>query len=403
MEGSAPGVRSAGARLVSIDVLRGIVIALMALDHTRDFFATIPADPTDLSTASAGWFLTRWVTHLCAPVFLLLAGMGAWLSMERMGRAGLARFLVVRGLVLIALEFTVVRFEWYLWREPWIVFGAVLWAIGCSMIVLAGLVYLPRWAVAVLAVAMIAGHNLAGPVDAWATLHIAAPGIDGVAARGWTILHIGNVMVPIVGGVWFYVRYPLVPWIGVMAAGLAMGPVMRMEPRRRRAWCLVLGGGMAAAFVVLRGARIYGDPHGWSAGAGSAARSALELVNCEKYPPSLLFLLMTLGPAVAALPWLERARGRWPGVLAVLGRVPLFFYVVHFLPLHAAAGGLALARFGWAEVSSWSRSHKPPAGYTLGLWLVYVAWIMCLFVMYPACRWYAGVRSRGRAWWLRIL
>jgi uncharacterized membrane protein len=285
-------------RLPALDTLRGLVMVLMALDHTRDFFSSARVNPLDLASTTPAYFLTRWVTHFCAPVFILLAGAGAFLYAAR-GRtpAQLARYLLVRGLWLVVLELTLVHFGWTFTFDHRFMLAQVIWAIGWSLVVLAALVALrlPVWAIAGLGVAMIAGHNLLGSVDR-ADL--------GALNPLWTVLHRPGAIA--VGREReLYVLYPLVPWIGVMAAGYGLGPLLLRSTAQRRRWLLRLGAGLTLAFFVLRFANLYGDPHPWQPRA-DLLRSAFDFLNVEKYPPSLLYLLITLGPALLLLAWLDR-------------------------------------------------------------------------------------------------
>ncbi len=370
------------SRLAALDVWRGAVMALMALDHTRDFVheAVGRYDPTNLMRASPALFLTRWITHLCAPAFSLLAGGGAYLALARgQNRAALSRFLALRGLLLIALEVTWVRFGWQLgwdYRETTLL--QVIWALGCSMIALAGLAWLPSRLVGLIGAILIAGHNLLDSVH---------PG-GGPALRAlWLILHERGTFA-IAYRYRFEVLYPILPWIGVMAAGFGLGELFTLaRPARRRA---LLGWGLAltAAFVALRAAGFYGDPQPWTA-RGGPLYQALAFLNCEKYPPSLLYLLMTLGPTLLALAWLDGARGWLADALATLGRVPLFFYLAHlpFAHMLAVILGMVTGR----------------GLYAFPLWVVYAMWLVALGALYPLCRWYAGVKRRHPGGALRYL
>lgn len=380
-------------RLDSIDLLRGVVIVLMALDHARDFFSPFPYSPEDLSQASAALFWTRWVTHVCAPVFVLLAGLGAGLSALRRGSTeGLSAFLLSRGLWLIVLELTLSNLAWLSYFQGY-GFVQVLWVLGWSMIMLAGLIHLPRPLLLIGSLLLIVGHHL----------------LDGIAAREmaapwsylWGLLH-EQMWIPMGGSFGFSVIYPLLPWPAVMALGYWMAPVLaRSEADRRRQltqWGLALTG----AFVVLRLINVYGDPSPWQANERGPLFTVLSVLNTTKYPPSLLFLLMTLGPALILLPWLERWRGRAAEALLTFGRVPLFFYLPHFYLLHAMAALYSQLRYG--AIEWWIRSPQSwPEAYVPDLGLTYLAWIVAVLLMLPACRWFAGVKSRRRDWWLRYL
>jgi uncharacterized membrane protein len=284
-------------RLDSIDLLRGLVMALMALDHTRDFFGGSGWNPRDVTDPAL--FLTRWITHFCAPTFIFLAGLAAYLYGAR-GRSTpeVSRYLLTRGFLLIVLEFTVIRVAWTFNLRFDQLSAGVIWTIGASMIVLAGLIYLPRAVLAAVAVAMIAGHNLLDSVQA-----------ESLGSAGWVWHFLHQPGLVRLDDVTVYVLYPLIPWIGVMAAGYAFGPVMKLDTKIRRRWLLRLGGAVIVGFVLLRATNLYGDPATWTK-QDTWSATALSFLNCEKYPPSLLFLMMTLGPALLLLA--ERSAPRMP-------------------------------------------------------------------------------------------
>lgn len=337
--GAGVGRRESWPRLDGVDLLRGVVMAVMVLDHTRDFFsdAAIP-DLTDLSRTTPALFLTRWVTHFCAPVFAFLAGSGARLAGARgMGRTELARFLATRGLWLIFLELTVVQFGLLFYPVPALVLALVFWSLGGSFVLLSALVALrvPGRATGLLGVAILAAHNLLDglrPGDAGALRPLVAlllrPGVVGV------------------GGIAILAGYPLLPWFGIVAAGYGFGEVLLFDRPRRRRVTLALGLALTAAFVLLRALNAYGDPRPWSPRA-DALTTVLSFVNCTKQPPSLLFALMTLGPALVALAAFDRERiGPVGRPFVTLGRVPLFFYLLQWYVIHVLAVAAALARGG---------------------------------------------------------
>jgi uncharacterized membrane protein len=385
---------SARLRLDSVDLLRGLVIVIMALDHARDFFTAVRFEATDLTQTTAALFLTRWITHFCAPVFVFLAGTSAFLYQARgRSRGEVSRFLLTRGLWLVLLEWTLVRWAWMFNFNytTEVLFVQVIWVIGVSMIVLAGLIHLPLGAVAAIGIGMIAGHNLLDGVS---------PESLGRWAPLWILLH-AQAPIPLRGDQVLFVIYPLVPWIGVMAAGYAFGSLLLWPADERRRLLLRLGCGLTLGFLVLRAANVYGDPAPWSPQA-SAGRTVLSFLNTTKYPPSLLFLLMTLGPAIALLPLLERLRGPLARAVRVDGRVPLFFYVLHLALIHALAIGVAaLAGFDPRRFRHVWMFLPPDWGY--GLPVVYLVWAAVVLALYPACRWFAGVKARRREAWLSYL
>ncbi len=382
-------------RLQSVDALRGLVMIIMALDHVRDFFhrAAMSSQPTDLRVASAAVFLTRWVTHICAPVFMLTAGLGAYFYWKRGHRSKgqVSWFLISRGLWLIVLELTVMQLAYnFDISSSYPIFMLVLWVLGACMIVLAGLIWLPMPVIAVVSVAAIVLHHL----------------LDGV--RMWNLVH--QVSVFQVAGRTLIAPYTLVPWFAVMALGFCMGPLFEKAPEERRRLLLRIGWGATLAFVIVRALNVYGDPSPWVA-QGLPPRTLLSFLNTTKYPPSLSFLLMTLGPSMLALAWLDRRELSRANPLVVFGRVPLFYFVGHFFLAHTLAVVMALFTHGGA---AWSFMFQPlpsmggpatafPEGFGYDLWVTYLAWIVVVAVLYPACLWFSHLKDRRRDWWLSYL
>jgi len=394
----------APARVSSIDIIRGAVMVLMAIDHVR-VFAGVPAGGT-----SAGIFFTRWVTHFCAPAFIFLAGTSAFLYGRR--NPNLSRFLLTRGIWLVILELTVIRLSWtfnFDFRQYEM--AGVIWVIGWSMIIMAALVKLPVRVIGAIGLLIIVGHNL---------LSGAAGGIAeslGNDARGifWKLAYIGFFAPSIElgpDGPNLVVLYTLIPWVGVMAAGYAFGTVFTLPPAKRDRTCLTIGLVAIAAFVVMRGFNLYGDPSPWSAPTpqpdGEPQLPALfSFLNTSKYPASLLFLLMTLGPTIALIPVLERSTGiiaRW---MTVFGRVPFFFYVLHIPLIHLAAVIVSKIRLGtvvpWLFANHPMGSPRPPAGYPWSLGLLYLVWFIVVIILYFACRWYADLKARRKSPWMAYL
>jgi len=388
-------------RLDSVDLLRGLIMVLMALDHTRDFFTNANFDPLDLSRTNAALFMTRWITHFCAPVFTFLAGTGAFLATTRgKTKAQLSWFLLTRGLWLAFLEVTWVRCLGWEFNFDFHSIGVgTLWSIGWSMVVLSALVFLPTWAVTLFGVAMIAIHNAFDWVKP-----------EGLGPLGWlwTVLHVSQSFQP-APGFRFAVGYPLIPWIGVVAAGYGFGELLLLEPTERRKWIFRLGIAITLLFVLLRftnlyGNSIYGSSRHWSV-QKNFLYTIFSFIDCHKYPPSLLFLLMTIGPALVVLSLLDRGTPRllWP--FLVFGRVPLFYYLLHLPLIHALAVLVAYARFGhakWLFVSPFNPTAPPPDN-GFGLPIVYLVWIAVVLVLYPVCRWFAEVKRRRHDPWLSYL
>ena len=375
-----------------IDRLRGLVIALMVLDHTRDYFhiSAYTFDPTDPQRTHALLYLTRWVTHLCAPTFVFLAGVSIYLQgANGKSNAQLARFLLSRGAWLIVLELTIISFGFNF--APFLMLQ-VIWAIGMSMILLAGVIWLPRAAAAIIGVLIVAGHQLLAPVD---------PSTLGPFAALW-ILAFKFGPLPFGHG---FMPYPVVPWFGVMCLGYAVGFVFLQDPARRDRTLLALGIAAIALFCVLRAINGYGDPAPWRVLPGAAA-TAMSFFNISKYPPSLLYVLITLGVSLLCMLALQRLRGLLAQVLLAYGRTPLFTYVLHIYVVHASSLVVAvLAGYPAAYHANFLADpfRLVKAGWGYNLFVVYVAWLLILAALYPAARWFADVKRRRRDWWLSYL
>ena len=382
-------------RVESVDLLRGFVMIVMALDHVRDFFGGTGVSPTNLATTTAPLFFTRWVTHICAPVFFLLTGTGAYFAMRRRSASGLARFLLTRGAWLIVLDVVVVRCLALQFNVDYrVTVLNVLWALGWSMIALSAVVRLrPAW-VGALGIVTIAAHHLLDPIR---------PSSFGAFAPIWTILHVQGFVVNRPALV-VLVAYPLIPWIGVTAAGFALGPLLERRREDRRRLLLWLGLALTAAFLLLRALNVYGDPVPWGP-QRSAMVTALSFLNTTKYPPSLLFLLMTLGPALVLLRAFDRPPPRWLRPVQTFGRVPMFYFVVHFVLIHAFAVAVCWLRYGGVHwmFESPDLGHFPitePPGWPQPLPVVYAIWFATVVAMYPLCRWYESVKTRSTNRWL---
>jgi uncharacterized membrane protein len=385
---SAARAQLAG-RDVALDGWRGLVMVLMVLDHARDFWLGYRVRPLDLATTTPLLFATRWVTHFCAPVFVLGAGMAAYLYGAKRGAGERTRFLLTRGAFLVLLEISVVRLLWI--PDPFYHFTLlqVIWVLGWSMIALAALSRAPLGVVAAVGAALVLGHNAFDGVHAqrfgaWAPL--------------WNLLH-ERAMLSVAPGRSVFVSYPLVPWIGVMALGYALGPVLELAPERRRSVLVQLGAGLSLSFVLLRGWNGYGDPSPWTT-QRSPLFTLLSFLSCEKYPPSLDYLLMTLGPALMLLGVATFSKP-WQRFLVVFGQVPLLFYVLHLFLLRFSSLPVALARFGGLALA------PPPKGTgaspELPLAVTYLAWLVTLLLLYPICRWYARLKATKRRAWMSYL
>lgn len=390
MSAKTEAVPSQRVRVEAIDVVRGVIMVLMALDHTRDFFGNSGLNPTDPANTTIPLFFTRWITHFCAPVFFLLTGTGAFLSMRKKSKPELSRFLFTRGLWLIFLELVVTRgFGWQFNFDYHLTMLVVLWALGWAMIVLSVLVYLPPSVVTMFGVVMIASHNLFDSVQSSNPL--------------WSILHSPNFVMNHPQHTVF-AAYPLMPWIGVTAAGYGLGQIYIWPSARRRALLLPLGIGLCVAFFVLRAINVYGDPQRWST-QKSATFTVLSFLNTTKYPPSLLFLLMTLGPALLFLRAVDVRTPRWLWPALIVGKVPMFYYLLHIPLIHLLAIAVCYARYRqvhWMFESPGLGQFPitPPPGWGYSLPIVYLVWAAIVLALYPLCRWFAGLKQRRSDAWL---
>lgn len=366
-------------RLPAIDILRGLVIALMALYHVRDFFAPTVFNPMDLALTTPGWFWTRWITHLCAPTFVLLAGCSAFLRAQKYAKPAMTRYLLSRGLMLVLLEVTVINFSWQFGFDSLVL--QVMWALGTSMMVLAALIWLPRFWIGVIAAALILPHNL---LDG---LHSAQAGIV------FKIWHQGGwVQVGEQFGLYFL--YPLMPWIGLMAAGYAIGPWFLQDARARQHKLWLAAGALMLLFIFLRIDNLYGDPEPWAWQAGGAWQSLMSFVRVQKYPPSLLYLSVTISLALGLLALIERYVRQELPVLSLFGRHPLFFYSIHVALIHAASWSMMQALY--AQQPHWENGGNTlPDGFTPSLALCYGAWFAVMALMVFLTRWWDKYRRRN--------
>jgi uncharacterized membrane protein len=399
---------ASSGRIISLDIMRGLVMVIMALDHTRDYFTNLRFEPETLAQTYYALFFTRWITHFCAPLFFFLAGTGAFFYGRRRTPQALSRFLWTRGLWLILIEFTVVGTAWT-FMFPWGFFG-VIWCLGACMVLMAAIVRMPlRW-VAAFAGVLIVGHDLLDPLR---------PRQFGSFAPLWTILHVR-------GGLWlFHVRefvlFPLVPWVGVMAAGYVFGSLYLLEKERRRKLIAQIGLGLTLAFIVLRLTNLYGNP---TVGLGGVSqgpwhvqptieKTVILFFDVEKYPPSLQFLLMTLGPSLLLLAWLDKKLDQKDGrqtvspalsPLLTFGRVPMFFYILHLYLIHSLAVLMAVLfhqPVAWLLHGGFMFGAPDNAGYNLPF--VYLMWMTTVVILYLPCRWYEGVKRRRKDWWLSYI
>jgi uncharacterized membrane protein len=384
----------AATRITSIDFVRGVVMVLMAIDHVRVYSGVPAGGPTP------GVFFTRWITHFVAPGFVFLAGTAAYLHGRKLGdRRALSRFLLARGALLVLLELTVIRVAWtFNFDFGSYMLAGVIWMIGWCMILMAGAIHLPTLAIGVIGTAVVMLHNITDLVRAQLG---AAFGENG---PGWLlrVLYFGGEIRLGESGPPLLVLYSIIPWIGVMMAGYAFGRVMELPPERRRAICLRLGVALTLLFVVLRAIDLYGNPRPWSATPG-----VLGFLNTAKYPASLQFLLMTLGPLLVLVGLAERWRGKLVEITSTFGRVPMFYYLLHIPVIHVAALLVSLVREG--NVNPWLFGNHPlapppvPDGYTWSLGLLYLVFAVCVVALYFPSRWFARQRATRRSSWLSYL
>lgn len=400
----------AGQRLHSIDLLRGLIMVIMALDHVRDFFFTRFIGATNLNETSPELFFTRWITHFCAPIFLLLAGVGIAL-MQLRGKTGtqLSNFLFTRGLWLVFLEWVVVRTFGWAWNFNFTYLPCwVIWTLGWSMVLMAGLCRLPRWVCVVFGLTLIVGHHLVDNVKAehlgsmrvpWYFLHDSHE-IGLHPDRGW----VPTTKEKDFKGFIIAAGYPFIPWVGVMALGFGLGAVYGWDANRRRRLLTILGLCSIAGFVLLRYSNLYGENTLW-APQGSPLWTVMSFLNCTKQPPSLCFLLMTLGPALLLLALWDAGVGSWAKPFITFGKVPLFFYLLHLPLIH----GLCVLGAWWQQDSfpHWLFTNPPlgdmPETYGFPLWVTYVVWVIVVLALYPLCVWFAGVKQRNKSPWLSYL
>jgi uncharacterized membrane protein len=397
---SAPGQSS---RLLSVDFMRGLVMVIMAIDHSRDFLTNIPFAPEDITHTSPALFFTRWITHFCAPLFFFLAGTGAYLLRRKTNSiSATSRFLWTRGLWLVLLEFTIIEYAWTFtfWQM-----GGIIWSLGCSMVLLALLIRLPDKMTLAIGLSLVLFHDLFDQVK---------PAHFGNFGWLWMVLHRKGVL----PHTHFFVLFPLIPLLGVMALGYIFGKVFDKPAPQRDRMMLVLGLICTAAFIVLRAFNAYGNPPAGVAGnspgqwhpQSTLAMSIVSFLDLEKYPPSLQFLLMTLGPSLVLFSVVDRLAPsphfqRWAKPIVVFGRVPLFFYVLHLYAIHFAA--ILLAKLSHQPTAwLWKGSfwmNEVPDGYGHGLTVVYLMWLLDVTLLDFPCAWFAEYKRRHKRWWLSYL
>ena len=404
MESHPRSTSRQASRLTSLDALRGTVMVIMAIDHIRDFFDSysMSNSPTDLSQASAIMFLTRWITHFCMPVFMFSAGAAAflWWNRGQKTRGQLCWFLATRAVWFLVLEVVVMNFAYsFNLSAHGLTLLLVLYIFGACMLLMAAFIYLPLHGLAVLSIAIISLHNL---LDPWSVSQF------GKFAWAWHLLHQPGVIK--LGNHPAFVVYPILPWIGVMAAGFCFGQLFILDDTVRRRITLRLGLYLTAAFLVIRAINIYGDPSHWTT-QKSVVFTVLSFLNCTKYPASLDYVLMTIGSALVLLSWYDRLRFSSRNPLIVFGRVPLFYFILHFYAIHFLLGVVSYIRYG-SRTFSFIFNAMPamggprdvyPQNFGYPLWVTYAIWIGLVAALYPLCRWFGQYKATHHLWWLSYL
>jgi uncharacterized membrane protein len=385
-------------RIASVDILRGIIMIIMALDHSREYFhiTAFTADPLDPAITTIPLYFTRWITHFCAPGFVLLSGLSAYLSSCNKTRSEASVFLVKRGVWLIFVEIIIVTFG--ITFNPFYNFIVlqVIWAIGCSMILLGLLTSFSYKAVLLAGMALVGGHNI---------LDYATLPTGGVAGNLWTIfLTSPGTVIPLSSAHFIGVFYTILPWTGVMCMGFCMGKWFHkgFDAVRRKHLLIITGVSLTGLFIILRLVNGYGDPLSWS----TAENGLLSFLNTTKYPPSLQYITMTLGPSILLLALLENVKKPWVHSLSVYGRVPFFYYILHFYMLHVLAViAFFISGHTTAEIvdAQGSPFRFRPSNFGYGLPVVYLAWAIVVALLYLPCRWFGNYKMTHRQWWLHYI
>ena len=399
MTEAKPAIPVATNRIYSIDVLRGLVMVIMALDHTRDFFhaEAFTRDPLDPATTSILMFFTRFITHYCAPVFVLLAGTSIYLQGLRKSKSDLSIFLFKRGLWLIFVEVVLITFAWTFDFSFSVFVLQVIWAIGISMVFMGLVIRLPYWAILSIGLLIVTGHNVFDYVE---STH---------QGFWWDLLRNGNFAFhEILPGRQITIIYPFVPWLGLMMVGYCFGKLFSpsVDPLRRKKILLNTGIGLILFFIALRFTNLYGNPIPWEIQANTTS-TILSFLNVHKYPPSLLFFCITLGPALIFLSLFEDTNNKLTRFVSVYGRVPFFYYVLHFYMLHLLCMALFFIR-GHTYAEGLQSVFGIPfhfliagEGYSIGI--VYLIWILLVLALYPLCKWFSDMKRKNAHWWLSYL
>jgi uncharacterized membrane protein len=396
---AVPAMPVKSKRLHSIDLLRGTVMIIMALDHVRDYFhaSAFLYDPTDLTRTDVPLFFTRWITHFCAPIFTFLAGASAFLNGTKKTKKELSFFLFTRGLWLVIAEVLIVTLGWTFNPQYPVLILQVIWALGVSMMVLAGFIYLPLTAILIIGLTLIGAHNL-----------LDAPPGGGAHPASFLMAALHEQRIIPMKPFMIMMGYPVTPWIGIMLVGYVFGQLYlpTFDAGKRRKTLIGLGLSAIALFIIIRFINIYGDPHPWSA-QKTPVYTVLSFLNTTKYPPSLLYILMTLGPAMLFLAFVEKPLNRLTEKVVVFGRVPMFFYLLHIYLIHVLAViAAAISGYKWSDMvlTGWVSMNAQLQGYGYSLAFVFVLWIIIVIGVYPLCKWYDNYKQANRSkWWLSYI
>lgn len=397
-------ISTAKGRIQSIDILRGIVMIIMALDHVRDFFHedAFLKDPLDPATTTIAPYFTRWITHFCAPVFVFLAGTSAYLQGLKKSKGELSKFLITRGIWLILAEWLIISLALTFDPGYHMIPFQTIWAIGISMVILGLVIWLPYPAIFAIGALIVSGHNLLDYPEAENFRKQIPMGF------WWDLLHAGRfAFYPFAPGHNIIIVYPFLAWAGIMMMGYCAGRLFEatVDPVRRKKMLLTLGFGLIAFFIAIRWINSYGDPRPWS-DYPSALSDFFSFMNVTKYPPSVMYASITIGPALVVLALIEGVRNKFTDFVKIYGRVPFFYYVLHFYIIHA----LTVFAFYFVEglgskdiVDPNSFFFFRPVKFGYDLWVVYVVWIAVILILYPLCRWYNNYKSTHKQWWLSYL
>jgi uncharacterized membrane protein len=386
------------ARINSIDLLRGFIMIIMALDHTRDFFHTTAwtDQPLNLETTTPLLYFTRWITHLCAPNFVFLAGVSVYFQRLRKSKKQLSGFLITRGLWLVFVEIFIVNLEFSFNIQFGFIALQVIWAIGISMIILGLIIRLPYAVVFIIGAVIVLGHNALDYYEA---------GLKQQPALWYSILHMPSLY-KISEDHNLLIFYPFLPWCGLMMLGYCFGKLfLKFEGDKRKRMLILSGCSLLLFFVVLRYTNSYGDPLKWSL-QKDGLYTFFSFMNVQKYPPSLLFMCATVGLAMLILAFTQNINNRVTRFITVYGRVPFLYYVLHFFLIHLVATGFFFARGHSASEGIYHGQElpnfvKPGEGVSLGF--VYLIWICIVLSLYPVCKWFSEYKRNHKDWWLSYL